>query len=412
MKIAMINGQNHKGSTYHIGKMLADKLGGEVTEFFLPKDFGHFCIGCNQCIVKDEKLCPYYKELKPLTDAIDSADVIILTSPVYVYHCTGSMKAWLDLHGRAKVLATDHWYLEFANLLLPVVSESYLYKSETQESQNQVTLMLTLYLEDCVTDGGNWRQFIRWHKRNYGRYLPFYELSEDYLADEINKEDIAFLLWGINSPVGDDFDGVENPLDTDLLEFADVIYAQLEAVFETAPISDGLAGDWLMESELMEKKRTALPVAAPGDQLPVNVERFLKASGGEPLMFFDSYEALKLFFVQALQWEDEEDSLLPDLKEFSDFVMYANPKGLLIGPDVAPYFADKRTPLYNAEVAEEEAYELFCEEGLCPFDLLKYGMEHELLPEAQFPFENGKELLHDNWDFVARWFLGEYYEGE
>ena len=123
----------------------------------------------------------------------------------------------------------------------------------------------------------------------------------------------------------------------------------------------------------MEKKRTALPVAAPGDQLPVNVERFLKASGGEPLMFFDSYEALKLFFVQALQWEDEEDSLLPDLKEFSDFVMYANPKGLLIGPDVAPYFADKRNLLYNAEVAEEEAYELFCEEGLCPFDLLKYG---------------------------------------
>ena len=322
------------------------------------------------------------------------------------------MKAWLDLHGRAKVLATDHWYLEFANLLLPVVSESYLYKSETQESQNQVTLMLTLYLEDCVTDGGNWRQFIRWHKRNYGRYLPFYELSEGYLTDEINKEDIAFLLWGINSPVGDDFDGVENPLDADLLEFADVIYAQLEDVFEKAPISDGLAGDWLMESELMEKQRTALPVASPGDQLPVNVERFLKASGGEPLMFFDSYEALKLFFVQALQWEDEEDALLPDLKEFSDFVMYANPKGLLIGPDVARYIADKRNPLYNAEMAEEEAYELFCEEGLCPFDLLKYGMEHDLLPEAQFPFENGKELLHENWDFIARWFLGEYYEGE
>lgn len=34
MKIAVINGQNHKGSTYHIGKQVADKLGGEVTEFF------------------------------------------------------------------------------------------------------------------------------------------------------------------------------------------------------------------------------------------------------------------------------------------------------------------------------------------------------------------------------------------
>ena len=81
-------------------------------------------------------------------------------------------------------------------------------------------------------------------------------------------------------------------------------------------------------------------------------------------MFFDSYEALKVFFVQALKWEDEEDSLLPDLKEFDNFVLYANPKGLLIGPDVASYFADKHNPLYSAEEAEEEAYELFCEEGL------------------------------------------------
>ena len=37
MKIAMIHGQNHRGSTYHIGAMLAEKLGGEVTEFFLPE---------------------------------------------------------------------------------------------------------------------------------------------------------------------------------------------------------------------------------------------------------------------------------------------------------------------------------------------------------------------------------------
>lgn len=43
MKITVVNGQSHKGSTYHIGKMLADKLGGKVTEFFLPKDFSDMC---------------------------------------------------------------------------------------------------------------------------------------------------------------------------------------------------------------------------------------------------------------------------------------------------------------------------------------------------------------------------------
>ena len=79
-------------------------------------------------------------------------------------------------------------------------------------------------------------------------------MSEGYLTDEINKEDIAFLLWGINSPVGDDFDGVENPLDADLLEFADVIYAQLEDVSRKRLSATDLPEYWLMESELMEKQ--------------------------------------------------------------------------------------------------------------------------------------------------------------
>lgn len=39
MKIAVIHGQSHKGSTYHIAHMLSEKLGGEVKEFFLPRDF-------------------------------------------------------------------------------------------------------------------------------------------------------------------------------------------------------------------------------------------------------------------------------------------------------------------------------------------------------------------------------------
>ncbi len=99
MKITMIHGQSHKGSTYHIGRMVADKLGEEVTEFFLPKDFGSFCIGCANCFVKDEKFCPHYKELETITKAMDEADVLILASPVYVFHATGPMKTFLDHYG-------------------------------------------------------------------------------------------------------------------------------------------------------------------------------------------------------------------------------------------------------------------------------------------------------------------------
>ncbi|MBR2176991.1 MAG: NAD(P)H-dependent oxidoreductase [Clostridia bacterium] len=99
MKTVIIHGQNHKGSTYHIARMLADKVGGEVTEFFLPKDFGEFCMGCTACFVKSEKMCPHYEKLSKITSAMDEADLIILASPVYVYHVTGAMKAFLDHYG-------------------------------------------------------------------------------------------------------------------------------------------------------------------------------------------------------------------------------------------------------------------------------------------------------------------------
>lgn len=99
MKIVMINGQNHKGSTYNIGKILVDKLQGEVTEFFLPKDFDKFCTGCTQCFMKSESNCPHYESISPITEAMLEADILIFTSPVYVYHVTGSMKAFLDHFG-------------------------------------------------------------------------------------------------------------------------------------------------------------------------------------------------------------------------------------------------------------------------------------------------------------------------
>jgi multimeric flavodoxin WrbA len=99
MKIVLIHGQNHKGSTYKIGRMLAEKLDGEIKEFNLPRDFGQFCIGCTNCFMKNESLCPHYGNILPITNAMDEADVLIFASPVYVYHATGPMKTFLDHYG-------------------------------------------------------------------------------------------------------------------------------------------------------------------------------------------------------------------------------------------------------------------------------------------------------------------------
>ena len=99
MKTVMIHGQNHEGSTCMIARELAGKTGGEIQEFFLPRDFDKPCMGCYTCFQTELKNCPHYKMLEPMVSAILDADLIILDSPVYVYHATGQMMNFLDHFG-------------------------------------------------------------------------------------------------------------------------------------------------------------------------------------------------------------------------------------------------------------------------------------------------------------------------
>lgn len=98
MKIALIHGQTHKGSSYNMGRMIADKIKGEkeISEFFLPRDLDRFCMGCYKCLEGDEN-CPFYEEKSRITRAMEEADVLIFTTPTYCMHASAPMKSFLDL---------------------------------------------------------------------------------------------------------------------------------------------------------------------------------------------------------------------------------------------------------------------------------------------------------------------------
>ena len=99
MKILIIHGQSHEGSTCTIARELAGKVGGEIKEFFLPRDFNKPCMGCYTCFNTELSKCPHFKELEPIAQAILDADLLIFESPVYVYHATGQMMSLLDHFG-------------------------------------------------------------------------------------------------------------------------------------------------------------------------------------------------------------------------------------------------------------------------------------------------------------------------
>lgn len=97
MKIVLIHGQNHKGSTYHIGKLLVEQFeNSDIQEFFLPRDLEHFCIGCYRCIENDEE-CPFFNEKRRIMQAVENADLLIFTTPTYCMHASAPMKSFIDL---------------------------------------------------------------------------------------------------------------------------------------------------------------------------------------------------------------------------------------------------------------------------------------------------------------------------
>ncbi len=102
MNITVIYGTEHRGSTFNIVQLFLKSLqneADEINEFFLPKDMPYFCCGCSLCFMKGEEFCPHHEKVSIIAKALERADLLIFSSPVYVYHTTGQMKTLLDHFG-------------------------------------------------------------------------------------------------------------------------------------------------------------------------------------------------------------------------------------------------------------------------------------------------------------------------
>ena len=101
MNITVINGTSVRGVTYKLKELFLEPFRDEaqITEFYLPKDCPDFCVGCKACFLDDEHKCKDSEYIQKIEKAMLSADLLVFTSPAYVMHTTGAMKAMLDHFG-------------------------------------------------------------------------------------------------------------------------------------------------------------------------------------------------------------------------------------------------------------------------------------------------------------------------
>lgn len=132
--------------------------------------------------------------------------------------------------------STDAYYVKLANKLLEYIRFSSLGKDLDELEQPRLAQTIALYFEDVISGVGLWRAFVDKHKELYGKYLPFFEVDEeDYYLDEINREDLQFLIWMCRMRFREET--FFNPENWGIEELASQLYDVLDAEFEEAPIN-------------------------------------------------------------------------------------------------------------------------------------------------------------------------------
>ena len=211
-------------------------------------------------------------------------------------------KKWLELHPYKQTNSVDQYYVGIANeihkrLYSSTIADAF----EEEENICYTSLCLAAWFEDVISQTGIWQAFTAECRKRYGAYLPFYPIKGDYFPDEINLEDIRFLLWHHIQYLCRGISAI-NPENPGIEQTAQEIYGLLAEEYETAP-----------ENERMQK--------------------FLYHSAMGEEDFFRYREILDWFHYQCYfnienvaQYRDEAERLLDDEKitpEMAETLIYA-----------------------------------------------------------------------------------------
>lgn len=142
------------------------------------------------------------------------------------------LKDWMKLHPYTKTDSIDQYYVRVANEILLILDRHL--DSVDRDWREYTALILTGWFEDVISQTGIWQTFTGECEKCYGVRLPFYPIGVDYLPDEVNKEDICFLLWHATQQYFWD-EQLISPESPFIMEAGARIYALLSKEYITAP---------------------------------------------------------------------------------------------------------------------------------------------------------------------------------
>lgn len=166
-------------------------------------------------------------------------------------------KEWLTIHPYTSAASTDLYYIRLANRVYYRLEEIPMFEIGEQagfapgkNEYKELSCMLTAYFEDVISGSGIFRAFTAEHRKRYGKPLPFYS-PNDYIDDEINTEDLLFLIWHYWLQIQNESVPI-SPFHPLIEQTAESVMELFDEAYESAPEN---------------RKLTAFLVASTSDQL-------------------------------------------------------------------------------------------------------------------------------------------------
>lgn len=96
----VLHGSARKGNTYKATMLVAEELskrpGWELEHIRVHELKLPLCLGCFNCILRDEKLCPHAAIMAPIVQKMQEADALIVGAPIYILHVNAETKNFFD----------------------------------------------------------------------------------------------------------------------------------------------------------------------------------------------------------------------------------------------------------------------------------------------------------------------------
>ncbi len=173
-------------------------------------------------------------------------------------------------------------------------------------------------------------------------------------------------------------------------------------------------GRWYINGNSVWSKDDVAPKEQPKKRrtkkmrLP-HYEELMEESKGVPFFYFDTVADCRKFIAGRMEVAESTISIPAKVRDAVLFLPEGGTEYAVLH-NMVRCFKDERNPYYDQEFARKHALAAAFK---MPGEALRYAIAHGMLPDAAFnstiSFEQGRQLLQDNFDYMARLVMGDKY---